>query len=161
MSTGLLGGSFAASARLADLYRAAAAQQGNTPEQTVVMLGTPGFIADDGAAARETWWPHFHQFMRTVGEQRGFQPPSRGSYDESTGSDGALLVGSPEEIAERIVRMHQRWGHVRQFIHMDWGALPQADHLRAVELFGTKVKPLVDAELGHTPVDQILGRTTH
>jgi len=161
MSIGMLGGSFTAGAPIADLYRAAAAQLGNTPQQTVVMMGAPGFLAADGDAARETWWPHFHRFMSTVGEQRGFQPPSRRAYDASTGPNGALLVGSPEEIAERIVRMHARWGHVRQFIHMDWGALPQADHLRAVELFGTQVKPLVDAELGHTPVDHVLGRTTH
>ncbi|MBE1875566.1 LLM class flavin-dependent oxidoreductase [Myceligenerans pegani] len=161
LASGLLGGSITGSARIADLYRAAAARLGTPPQRTAVMLGTPGFVAEDGAAARETWWPHFHRFMTTVGDQRGFPPPSRASYDESTGPDGALLVGSPEEIAERIVRMHERWGHVRQFIHMDWGGLPLSDHLRAVELFGTAVKPLVDAELGHTPVDQILGRKNH
>lgn len=148
LATGLLAGNAFRSAAIADLYRAAAGKLGSTPEQTRVMIGTPGFVADDGNAARDTWWPHYHQFMKTVGEQRGFVPPGRASYDEGTAADGALLVGSPEEIAERIVRLQRRWGHVRQFIHMDWGGLSQADHLRAIELMGTEVKPLVDAELG-------------
>jgi probable LLM family oxidoreductase len=148
LATGLLSGSVLRSAALGDLYRAAAEQLGNTLEQTRVMLGTPGFVAEDGNTAREAWWPHYQRFMQTVGEQRGFVPPGRASYDEGTAPDGALMVGSPEEIAERIVRMQRRWGHVRQYIHMDWGGLPQVDHLRAIELFGTKVKPLVDAELG-------------
>ncbi|MFD2795910.1 LLM class flavin-dependent oxidoreductase [Promicromonospora vindobonensis] len=150
MAIGLLAGDPIRSAAIADLYRAAAAQLGNTAEQTRVMIGTPGFVADDGNAARDTWWPHYRQFMKTVGEQRGFVPPGRPAYDDGTASDGALLVGSPEEIAERIVRLQRRWGHVRQFIHMDWGGLPQAEHLRAIELFGTKVKPMVDAEIGET-----------
>lgn len=150
LATGLLSGDVFRSAALGDLYRAAAERLGNSPEQTRVMIGTPGFVAEDGEAAREAWWPHYQQFMRTVAEQRGFVPPGRPSYDEGTASGGALFVGSPEEIAERIVRLQRRWGHVRQFIHMDWGGLSQADHLRAIELFGTRVKPLVDAELGET-----------
>ncbi|MFI2486269.1 LLM class flavin-dependent oxidoreductase [Promicromonospora kroppenstedtii] len=148
LATGLLAGNAFRSAALADLYRAAAGQLGNTPEQTRVMIGTPGFVADDGDAARELWWPHYHQFMRVVGEQRGFRAPGREAYDAGTAPDGALLVGSPEEIAERIVRLHERWGHVRQFVHMDWGGLSQSEHLHAIELLGTKVKPLVDAEIG-------------
>jgi probable LLM family oxidoreductase len=150
MATGVLSGNAFRPAAIADLYRAAAEQFGSPPEQTRVMIGTPAFVADTGHAARETWWPHYHQFMKTVGEQRGFLAPSRDWYDEGTSSDGALLVGSPEEIADRIIRLQRRWGHVRQFLHMDFGGLPQADHLHAIELIGTKVKPLVDAELGET-----------
>jgi len=61
--------------------------------------------------------------------------------------DGALFVGDPEEIAERIVALQKRLGHMRQFFQMDVGHLPQKEFLHAIELLGTKVKPLVDAEL--------------
>lgn len=159
MATGVLGGSATRSAPLADLYRRAAAELGNSPEQTLVMLGSPGFLAKDGRAARETWWPHWHQFMKTVGEQRGFLPPSRESYDRDTAAGGGLLIGSPEEIAERILLMHEHWGHVRQYIHIDMGAVPQKELLTAIELFGTEVRPLVQAELGSTSVDELMGRT--
>jgi probable LLM family oxidoreductase len=148
VSFGVLGGSANRGAALADLYRRAAAEFGNAPEQVAVMIGTPGFVANSGAASRDGWWPHWHQFMKTVGEQRGFLPPSRTSYDEDTATGGGLLVGSPENIAERIIDMHRHWGHIRQFIHMDVGALPQHQFLRAIELYGTEVRPLVEAELG-------------
>lgn len=158
LATGVLGGSAIRSSTNAQLYRRAAEQFGNTPEQTLVMLGSPGFLMNDGAAARNAFWPHWHQFMKTVGEQRGFLPPTRESYDRDTGAQGGLLVGSPEEIAERILLMHEHWGHVRQYIHIDTGGVAQKDLLRAIELFGTEVRPIVQKELGSTSVDQLLGR---
>lgn len=155
-STGVLGGNATRMAPLAELYRRASAELGNPTEQALVMLGSPGFVAKDGKKARETWWPHFRQFMKTVGEQRGFQPPSRASYDQDTSAGGGLLVGSPEEIAERIIHMHQHWRHVRQFIHIDMGAVPQRELLNAIELIGTQVQPLVHAELGDSRPTPIL-----
>jgi probable LLM family oxidoreductase len=159
VSFGVLGGSATGSAALATLYRRAAEQFGNTPEQTVVMLGSPGYVADTDERARQTWWPRWHQFMKTVGEQRGFLPPSRARYDQDTAFGGGLLVGSPENIAERIIHMHEHWGHVRQFIQMDMGALPQRDFLRAIELYGTRVLPIVQAELGTTRATDLLRPT--
>jgi probable LLM family oxidoreductase len=159
MATGVLGGSAIGNAGLATLYRRAAAKFGNTPEQTLLMLGSPGFLMADGKAARDSWWPHWHQFMKVVGEQRGFPPPSRESYDRDTGPRGGLLVGSPEEIVERILLMHQHWGQVRSYLHIDMGAVPQKELLEAIELFGTVVRPAVQAELGTTTVDELLGRT--
>jgi alkanesulfonate monooxygenase SsuD/methylene tetrahydromethanopterin reductase-like flavin-dependent oxidoreductase (luciferase family) len=152
VSFGVLGGSASNGAALADLYRRAAQQFGNAPQRVAVMIGTPGFVAKTDAAARDRWWPHWRQFMTTVGEQRGFPPPSRSSYDEDTATGGGLLVGSPENIAERIIDMHRHWGHIRQFIHMDVGALPQHHLLKAIELYGTEVRPLVEAELGSARV---------
>jgi alkanesulfonate monooxygenase SsuD/methylene tetrahydromethanopterin reductase-like flavin-dependent oxidoreductase (luciferase family) len=157
LATGVLGGSDATrGAILADLYRVAWERFGNPPGGAAVMLGTPGFIGVDGRAAREAWWPHWRRFMQTVGEQRGFEPPPRASYDLDTGPTGGLLVGEPEEIAERIILMHRRWGHVRQFLHLDTGAVPQREVLRAIELFGTEVRPLVRAELGQAPVRELI-----
>ncbi len=158
MATGVLGGSAIRSSSNADLYRHAAEKFGNTPEQTLVMLGSPGFLMRDGKKARDAWWPHWHQFMKVVGEQRGFAPPTRDSYDRDTAPQGGLLIGSPEEIAERIILMHQHWGHVRQYLHIDMGGVPQKDLLHAIELFGTEVRPLVQRELGATPVDVLMGR---
>ena len=158
MATGVLGGSAIRSASNATLYRAAAEKFGNTPEQTMIMLGSPGFLMADGKKAREFWWPHWHQFMKVVGEQRGFAAPSRDSYDRDTAPRGGLLIGSPEEIAERIILMHHHWGHVRQYIHIDMGAVPQRELLRAIELFGTEVRPMVQRELGNTSVDALMKR---
>jgi probable LLM family oxidoreductase len=158
MATGVLGGDAVRNASIAELYRRAAKEFGNTPQQTLLMLGSPGFLMPDGRQARDTFWPHWHQFMKTVGEQRGFLPPSRDRYDQDTGPLGGLLVGSPEEIVERMLLMHEHWGHVRSYLHIDVGAVPQRDVLRTIELYGTVVRPAVQAELGSVSVDELMGR---
>ena len=74
------------------------------PEADIkVSVGSPGYIGETGAAARDDFWPHWHNTMGVIGSQRGFSAPSRLSYDRDTAAGGALFVGSPEEIAERIV----------------------------------------------------------
>jgi hypothetical protein len=86
--------------------------------------------------------------MEQLGRIRGFAPPPRYHYDKEASGDGALFAGSPEEIAERIVKLHGSLGHMRQFFQTDVGQMPHREFLRSIELLGTKVKPLVDAELG-------------
>ncbi|WBB53820.1 LLM class flavin-dependent oxidoreductase [Verrucosispora sp. WMMD573] len=160
MATGVLGGNAIRNAGISELYRRAAQQFGNTPQQTMLMLGSPGFLNKDGKKARDTFWPHWHQFMKVVGEQRGFLPPTRDRFDQDSGPQGGLLVGSPEEIIERILLMHEHWGQVRSYIHIDTGAVPQREVLRTIELYGTVVRPAVQAELGTATVDELTGRAT-
>ena len=88
---------------------------------------------------------------KTIGKVRGFLPPPRPHFDQEANGGGALFVGGPEEIAERIVKLHQRMGHMRQFFQMDIGQVPQKEFLHGIELLGTKVKPLVDKELAAAP----------
>lgn len=147
ISYAIIGGQAARFAPLADLYRRAA-QQAQVPGATVkVSIASPGFVGDNAAAAKDMWYRHWHEIMSTVGKVRGFAPPSRSHFDHEANGGGALFVGGPEEIAERIVALHKRLGHERQFFQMDLGQLPQRDFLHAIELLGTRVKPLVEAEL--------------
>lgn len=147
VSYGIIGGQPHRFAALAELYRRAARASG-TPEQTIkISVGSPGYLGDDGPSARDAWWREWHETMAIVGSRRGFPPPTRASYDDDTSRHGALFVGSPEEVAQRIVALHGHLGHMRHFFQMDFGSLPQRDFLRSIELLGTKVKPLVDAEL--------------
>ena len=147
ISYAIIGGQAARFAPLADLYRRAA-QQAQVPGATVkVSIASPGFVGDNAAAAKDMWYRHWHEIMSTVGKVRGFAPPSRSHFDHEANGGGALFVGGPEEIAERIVALHSRLGHDRQFFQMDLGQLPQRNFLHAIELLGTRVKPLVDAEL--------------
>lgn len=147
ISYAIIGGQPSRFAPLADLYRRAA-KQVNLPEDRVkVSVASPGFIGDDAAAAKDKWYGHWYEAMATIGKVRGFAPPPRWHFDQEASGPGALFVGSPEEIAERIVTLHGQLGHMRHFFQMDLGQLPQKDFLRSIELLGTKVKPLVDAEL--------------
>jgi len=144
---GIIGGQPHRFAPLAELYRRAASAAGAPASSTKVSVGSPGFIGEDGPTARESWWREWQEAMTVVGRRRGFPSPPRAAYDQDTAPRGALFVGSPEEVAERIVALHAHLGHMRHFFQMDIGGLPQRAFLRSIELLGTEVKPLVEAEL--------------
>ncbi len=155
ISYAIIGGQAARFAPLAELYRKAAAQVGAPADKMKVSVASPGFVGDDAAAAKDQWYGHWYWAMETIGKIRGFLPPPRPHFDHEANGGGALFVGGPEEIAERIVKLHQRMKHDRQFFQMDIGQLPQRDFLRGIELLGTKVKPLVDRELAPTPSKEL------
>ncbi|XEM94161.1 LLM class flavin-dependent oxidoreductase [Rhodococcus sp. JVH1] len=155
---GIIGGAPASFAPLADLYRRAAAQAGTPSSQTRVGIAVPGFLGDDGSSTREKWWGHWSGLMETVSKQRGAPMMSYDSYRQATAAGGALFVGEPEEIAERIVALHRVLGHDRQILQMDIGHVPQRDLLHSIELLGAKVKPLVDADLAAAPTSPAVAR---
>ena len=144
---GIIGGEPHRFAPLTELYRNTARANGMAEADIKVSVGSPGYIGETGKAAREDFWPHWHNTMGVIGQRRGFAAPSRLSYERDAAGRGALFVGSPEEIAERIVSLHGSLGHMRHFLQMDFGDMPQKQLLRSIELLGTKVKPLVDETL--------------
>ncbi|KAB2661382.1 LLM class flavin-dependent oxidoreductase [Brucella tritici] len=148
ISYAIIGGQASRFAPLANLYRRAAAEAEIVPERVKVSVATPGFIGENAAEAKDFFWTHWHAVMEQLGKIRGFAPPPRPHYDREASGAGAIFAGSPEEIAERIVELHKHIGHMRQFLQMDVGQMQHKAFLRSIELLGTKVKPLVDAELG-------------
>lgn len=150
VSYGIIGGQAARFGPLGDLYRRAAKEAEVPGADVRVSVGSMGYIGEDAEKARRHWFQHWHAAMDAVGKLRGFSAPGWDQFEPQAKGHGALFVGSPEEIAERIVSFQRRMGHMRQFFQMDMGHLPQKDFLRSIELLGTKVKPLVDAELGDT-----------
>ncbi|WP_142062326.1 LLM class flavin-dependent oxidoreductase [Pseudarthrobacter sp. B4EP4b] len=153
---GIVGGEPARFAPLANLYRQAAAKSGMPAEKIRVGIANPGFLGDVGPRTRDMWFGHRRARAEIVAPQRGHLPISRERYDNTAVGAGALFVGHPEEIAERIINLHRAMGHDRQILEMDYGHVPQRDLLHSIELLGTRVKPLVDAELGdsRTTADQ-------
>lgn len=147
ISYAVIGGQIARFAPLANLYRQASEKLAVPDADLRVSVANPGFIGADSKAAKDLWWTHWHSAMSDLGKIRGFAPPLRENYDRDAGVGGALFVGGPEEIAERIVHAHAALKHDRQFFQMDLGQVSQRDFLRSIELLGTRVKPLVDAAL--------------
>lgn len=139
----IIGGHVSRFAPLVELYHEAAAQYKVPGADHRVAIATPGFIADDAQDAKDTFWKSWGWTMTTLGKVRGFAAPTREHYDAESGVDGALFAGSPEEIAERIVALHRKIGHTRHIFQMDTGQLPHDKFLKAIELLGTKVAPLV------------------
>jgi alkanesulfonate monooxygenase SsuD/methylene tetrahydromethanopterin reductase-like flavin-dependent oxidoreductase (luciferase family) len=155
ISYAIIGGQAARFAPLAELYRKATEQVGMPKDKVKVSIASPGFVGDDPARAKDFWYTHWYLAMATIGKVRGFLPPPRPHFDHEANGGGALFVGGPEEIAERIVKLHGRMKHDRQFFQMDIGQVPQKEFLHGIELLGTRVKPLVDRELSAALVKEL------
>ena len=85
--------------------------------------------------------------MTRIGRERGWPPMTREQFDALRAPRGALVVGSPQEVIEKILFQHEIFGHERFLAQMSVGDLPHRDVMRAIELFGTEVAPAVRAEV--------------
>ena len=129
---------------LVDLYRQAGARAGFAPEQLKVGIHSLGYVAETDADAADAFFPGYAKTFGQVGKERGWGGVTRANFEAVIGPTGALLVGSPENVAEKILRSSEALGGVSRFtFQMDVGALPQAKLLRSIELIGEKVRPLV------------------
>ena len=149
----IIGGAPARFAPYVDLYRRAAAELGT--EALPVGMHSPGFIADTDEEAMEVYYPGHKELMDAIGRQRGW-PPQRREQFESEVRHGSLYVGSPETVARKIASAIRALD-VRRFdlIYTTGGAVPASARLRTVELFGTKVIPMVRELLAEEGVPEL------
>src|SRR3954465_8984348 len=139
MALAIIGGEPARFAPLVDLYRRAG---GST-----VSINSHTYVADTDEQAAEEFFPAYSGMMNRIGRERGWSPMSRPQFDALRSPEGALLVGSPQEVADKIVAQHELFGHDRFLAQIALGNLPHDKAMRAIELFGTEVAPLVREEL--------------
>lgn len=123
-----------------ELYGRAAEQFGTTAHP--VGMHSPGFIADTDEEAREVHWPHYKLIRDRIGAQRGWPPISKEEYAAEI-ERGSLYVGSPETVARKMARAIKALGVGRFDLIYTMGPQPISARLRAVELYGTKVVPMV------------------
>ena len=126
---------------LVDLYHRALKQFGH--EDLPVAAHGPGHIADSDEQALDELWPHFRVMMARIGRERGWPPMTYEQYEYAAGPEGALMVGSPDTVAEKILRSVSGLGLSRFSLKYSAGTLPHDAMMRSIELFGTKVAPLV------------------
>lgn len=133
---------------LIDLYRESGRRAGHSSEQLTVGIHSIGFIADTTERAVETFWPGYRQVVSKIGRERGWPPVTRAQFDAGCGPAGALLVGDPEAIAEKILSENESLGGIsRMTILLDNRDLSHREIMRAIELLGTRVVPIVKKEL--------------
>lgn len=127
---------------LVDLYREAGRRAGHAPEQLQVGLHSLGYVAATAAQAADEYFPGYARTFTRIGRERGWPPVTRPHFDAQRGPRGALLVGEPDEVAERILRHSEALGGVsRVMFQMDNADLAPEKLLRAIELLGERVKP--------------------
>ena len=143
MALAIIGGDPARFAPFFDLYREAAQRAGRDTPRQKLSLNMHGFVADTSRAAKDIFYPPHAEVMNRIGRERGWPPQGRAQFEASCGPRGHLLIGSPDEVAEKIVNLHKVFNNDRILIQMAIGAMPHKDVLRAIELLGTKVAPSV------------------
>jgi alkanesulfonate monooxygenase SsuD/methylene tetrahydromethanopterin reductase-like flavin-dependent oxidoreductase (luciferase family) len=133
-----------------ELYRRAAEQFGTVAYP--VGMHSPGFVADTDEQAREVFWPQYKVMRDRIGALRGWPPVRREEFDAEIGY-GSMYVGSPETVASKIARAVGSLGVGRFDLIYTAGELPISARLRAVELYGSKVIPMVREIVADPPRD--------
>ncbi|MEP6747681.1 MAG: LLM class flavin-dependent oxidoreductase [Bacteroidota bacterium] len=130
---------------LVDLYRNAGAKAGFSPGQLQVGLHSLGYVGDTTEHAVEEFYPGYAASMTKIGKERGWPPMTRGRFEAQAGATGALLVGGPEEVAEKIIRHSEALGGIsRLSFQMDSADLSHEKLMHSIELVGTRVKTLIN-----------------
>jgi probable LLM family oxidoreductase len=133
---------------LIDLYRETGERHGHSPERLKVGVHALGYVAETTQTAADEFFPGYARAVTDVGKERGWPPVTRAGFDAQRGPHGALLIGSPEEVAEKILRHSEALGGIsRLTFQMNAASLPHAKLMRAIEAIGTRVAPPLKGEL--------------
>ena len=140
----IIGGQPARFRPLVDLYREAGSRAGHSADRLEVGLHCIGFVGETMQQAADDFYPGWAQLFGTIGKERGFGPPVREQYDAMCSPDGAYLIGDPQTVATKILRInHDLDGISRISLQMTNVRLAHENLLRGIELLGTGVAPLV------------------
>ena len=143
----IIGGRPTQFAPLVQLYKKAAAHAGHDASKLPVASHSHGFVGVDLESAVDTFFLPTQQSMNVIGKERGWPSYTRSSYDAARSLEGALYVGDPQTVAEKIIHLRKNVGITRFMLHVPLGTMPHADVMRAIELLGTKVAPIVREEI--------------
>ncbi|WP_405539845.1 LLM class flavin-dependent oxidoreductase [Streptomyces sp. NBC_00075] len=149
MALAMLGGHPARFAPLLDLHRQALEQSGHAPQPSAVTLH--GFVARTSQEAADTYYPADADLFASVLGDRGVPRMTRAEFDAKTGPLGVYAVGSPQQVIEKLLLHHELFGHQRTLIQLAVGSLSHLELMRAIELLGTEVAPVVRAEVRSRP----------
>jgi len=154
LTLAIIGGSAARFLPYADLYRRALAEFGK-PAQPIG-VHSPGHVAATDEQAKEEVWPHYLAMMNRIGRERGWPPRGRDDFEREAGPDGALYVGAPETVANKIVNTVNLLGLSRFVMKYSNGTLPHESLMTSIGLYGAEVIPRVRRALALHDVKQLM-----
>jgi probable LLM family oxidoreductase len=132
---------------LVDLYRKAGKQYGHSSKLKVGMHSL-GYVAETTQKAADEFYPGYAREFTEIGKERGWGPITRAHFDAERGPNGALIVGDPEEVAEKIIRHSKALGGLSRItFQMSVASLSHEKLMKSIELLGTRVAPLVRERL--------------
>ncbi len=147
LALAIIGGQPERYAPLGQLYREAGRRAGIDPARLRLGINSHGFVAENAEAAARDFFPPYAAMMIRLGQERGWPPLDRAQFEAATGLHGHLVVGSPDQVIEKILFQQKALGHDRFLMQTSLGAVSHAAVMRSIELFGTKVAPAVRSAL--------------
>jgi len=143
----IIGGAPARFQPLVDYYREAARNAGHDPSQLKVAINSHTHVAETSQQAADQFFGPYSALMTTIGRERGWSPMTRNAFESLRSPMGALVVGSVDEVIEKILYEYELFHHDRFVAQLGVGPQPHEETLRAIELLGTKVAPVVREEV--------------
>jgi probable LLM family oxidoreductase len=150
MALAIIGGRPARFAPIVNLFRESAKNAGHASAPPV-SINSHGWIAGESQRASDEAFVPFAATMSRIGAERGWPPTTRQQFDAECAPDGALFVGSPQQVIDKILYQHEVFGHDRFLLQLTVGPMPHDRVLRAIELLGTRVAPVVRRETQREP----------
>ena len=146
----IIGGPTARFAPFSELFREALAELGQPARP--VGIHAPGHVAETDEQARAEFWPQWRDAVSRIARERGFRPPTDESFAADVGPEGALHVGAPETVAQKIVTTLRNLGAARFDLKFGMPGLTHEQVMKTIELYGTQVIPRVRELLDLEPV---------
>jgi probable LLM family oxidoreductase len=148
LALAIIGGMPERFAAFVELYRETGRRAGHDPASLKVSINSHGFLADSSQEAADLFFPPYAEAMTRIGRERGWPPTTRAQYDAMRAPRGALLVGSVQEVIDKIMGQYQIFRHDRFLAQFSVGTMPHDRMMRSIELFGGEVAPVIRREIG-------------
>ena len=148
LALAIIGGTPARFADFTNYYRQVYQQAGHDMSRMQIAVHSHGFIADDSQQAADDFYGPYAQVMTQLGRERGWPPMGRQQFDAMRSPEGSLVLGSPQQVIDKIVAQQQMMGLTRYLMHLSVGTMPHDKLMRAIELLGTVVAPAVREAVG-------------
>ena len=152
MALAIIGGSPDRFVPYTELYRDVLRKSGYDTQTTGLSINSHVYIADTTQQAGDEYYPSYAQVMSKIGRERGWPGMNRQQYETMRGPKGSLLVGSPQQVIEKIMYEYELFGHTRFLAQMSVGTMPHRQIMHSIELFGTKVAPEIKKHISTATV---------
>lgn len=146
LALAIIGGAPERFAPFIDLYRESGRRAGHDPAKLKVSINSHAFIANDSRAAADVFFPPYAEVMTRIGRERGWPPTTREQFEASRSLRGALAVGSPQEVIDKIMYQYRIFRHDRFLAQFSVGTVPHDKMMQSIELLGTQVAPVIRRE---------------
>ena len=147
MALAIIGGMPERFVPFVQIYKEAAREAGIYKDEIPLSINSHLYVSETSQSAGDEIYPHYSVMMDRIGRERGWPPSTRASFDASRSERGALLMGSPQQVIDKILFEHELFGHTRFLAQTSMGTLPHKLALKSMELFATKVIPEVKKAL--------------